>query len=167
MKRMTNHPGYALAALALTTVLYACDDRQPSASPPAQASETPYQLVADIHQTMTWILEPAADVIWDSAGTIITAEGERDLSPTSDDGWIAVLHAATTLTEAGNLLMMPGRSAGDDWLEYSAGLVEAGKLAMQAAQARDAEALFDAGGRIYQVCRACHNQYWIKSDGRD
>lgn len=110
---------------------------------------------------MTWILDPAADVIWDSAGTIITAEGSEELAPTTDEGWEAVLHAAGVVTEGGNLLMMPGRSAGDDWLEYSAGLVAAGRLAIDAAEARDPDALFEAGGRIYQVCRACHNQYWV------
>ena len=128
---------------------------------PAQA---PYQTVTDIHQTMEWILDPAADVIWDSAGTIIDAEGHHDLAPTTDEGWNAVMHAAAVLTEGGNLLMMPGRAAGDDWIEYSGGLIEAGKLAMEAAENRDADALFDAGGRIYQVCRACHNQYWVKTD---
>mgnify|MGYP000014678877 CR=1 FL=1 len=26
------------------------------------------------------------------------------------------------------------------------------------------EALFDAGGRIFQVCKACHTQYWVEVD---
>jgi hypothetical protein len=116
---------------------------------------------------MAWILDPAADLIWDSAGTIITAEGEQDLSPTTDEGWNKVLHAAATLTEAGNLLMMPGRSAGDDWVEYSKGLTRAGMEAMAAAQAQDADALFHAGGNIYQVCKACHNQYWVKGKSEE
>jgi len=60
--------------------------------------------------------------------------------------------------------MMPGRAAGDDWIEYSRGLIDAGELAMKAALAQDADALFDAGGRIYQVCLACHNQYLIDED---
>jgi hypothetical protein len=27
--------------------------------------------------------------------------------------------------------------------------------------------LFEAGGRLYQVCRACHDQYWIEDEGGD
>ena len=71
-----------------------------------------------------------------------------------------MIYAAATLAESGNLLMLPGRAIGDDWVEYAQGLVSASELALAAARAQDADALFDAGGRIYQVCRACHNQYW-------
>ena len=129
--------------------------------PPA---ETPYQAVTDIRQTMLLILDPATDVIWDSAGTIITAEGEQELAPTTDEGWLVVEQAAAVVAETGNLLMMPGRAAGDDWVGYSADLVEAGKLALQAARDQDSDALFDAGGRMYQVCLGCHNQYWVEVD---
>jgi hypothetical protein len=67
--------------------------------------------------------------------------------------------AAAVLTESGNLLMMPGRSAGPDWDKHSRALISAGKHATAAAQHQDAGALFDAGGRIYEVCLACHTQY--------
>lgn len=157
------HTGLCPLAIALLSLLFlhGCSE----AEPPAIAPEEPtYKPVATLGQTMAWILEPAADVIWDSAGFVITAQGEQDLTPTTEEGWNAVLHAAAYLTEAGNLLMLPGRSAGADWNEYSRGLISAGERAIEAAQARDSEALFDAGGRIYQVCRACHNQYWVKAD---
>ncbi len=142
------------ALALLLTALTAC-----SAEPPPEQPR--YEIVANMHQTMEWILEPAVDVLWDSAGFIIDAEGETDLAPTNDAEWNRVMAAAVTLTEAANLLMLPGRAAPEyDWIEYSRGLVDAGKLAIAAAEAQDADALFDAGGRIYQVCRACHNQYW-------
>ena len=35
------------------------------------------------------------------------------------------------------------------------------------ARAQDSDALFDAGGRIYQVCLACHNHYWVQVDDSD
>jgi hypothetical protein len=124
----------------------------------------PYQVVASMQQAMAWIVYPAADVIWDSAGTVITAQGSEELAPTTDEGWAAVVRAAGTLAESGNLLMIPGRAAGDDWLEYSRQLVDTGKLALQAAEAQDSDALFDAGGRIYQVCKSCHEQYWVEVD---
>lgn len=128
----------------------------------AQAQETGpnYELTTDIRQTMLWILEPAAERIWDSAGFVIDASGETDLAPTSEAAWDAVVHGAATLGESGNLLMLPGRSRGADWNAYSAQLIDTSREALDAARARDADALFDAGGRIYLVCRGCHEQYW-------
>ncbi|MCX2981616.1 hypothetical protein EYC98_12155 [Halieaceae bacterium IMCC14734] len=140
-------------------LLSACG--QPAVPPPVAK----FQPVTDIHETMLWILDPAADKIWDSAGTIITAEGRTELAPTTDEGWQEVVQAAAVLAEAGNLLMLPGRSAGADWNEYSEGLIGAGQLAIAAAQQQDSDALFDAGGRIYLVCKACHDQYWIEGKG--
>jgi len=119
----------------------------------------PYEPITDVRQTMEWILNPAADVIWDSAGTIITAEGRTELAPTTDEGWENVRNHAAIVAETGNLLMMPGRAAGADWIAYAQGLHATGKRAIEAAEARDAEALFEAGGQIYQACLACHQQY--------
>jgi mono/diheme cytochrome c family protein len=110
---------------------------------------------------MQWILEPAAEGIWDSAGTIITADGRTELAPTTDAGWDDVRKHATILAEAANLLLLPGRAAGPDWIAYAQALRTTGRQALAAAQARDADALFDAGGQIYQACVACHTQYWV------
>ena len=140
--------------------LLVCIGLASCSEPPVPDQDSPFRLTTDIGQSMVWILEPAADVIWDSAGFIIDADGETDLSPVTEEQWNAVIYAAATLSESGNLLMLPGRAAGADWIEYSQGLVTASNLALEAARAKDADALFDAGGRIYQVCRACHNQYW-------
>jgi len=144
----------------LSGLLLACAEKQ--ATEPAT-----FQPVTDVHHTMELILDPAADVIWSSAGTIITADGRQELAPTTDEGWHVVEQNAAVIAESGNLLMMPSRSGGPDWDEYSRGLIDAGKLAMDAAVAQDADALFDAGGRIYQVCLACHNQYWVQIDETD
>ncbi len=144
--------------LIMTTLLLAgCGQQQ---APPA----IPFELATDMHHTMELILDPAADKIWDSAGFIITEAGEQDLSPTTDEGWHEVESAAAVLAETGNLLLLPGRSEGADWDAYAVGLREAGKLAMQAALDQDAEALFAAGGNIYQVCKACHSQYLIEEE---
>ncbi|MEH6568855.1 MAG: hypothetical protein V7709_07270 [Halioglobus sp.] len=129
----------------------------------AQEPAPPFKAFTDVIQTMEWILEPAAEVIWGSAGTIITAQGSQELAPTSDEGWQEVVQAAALVAETGNLLMIPGRNAGPDWQGYAQDLVDAGATALSAAQARDSDALFDAGGQIYQVCLACHTQYMAGS----
>lgn len=144
-------------ALLLVFVLAGC-------SAPEQ-TVTPYQSTATIHDFMYWALEPAADVIWDSAGVIVTEEGETDLRPTTQEGWDHVRNSATLVAEAGNLLMMPGYRADElDWIEYSQGLIRTGLQAREAALAKDADALFDAGGAIYNVCRACHNKYAMSGE---
>jgi len=120
------------------------------------------QATASVGDFMVWMLEPAADVLWDNAGFIITADGEQDLQPTTQAGWDKVRDAATVVAEAGNLLMMPGYAADSgDWTEYASGLVMAGNRAREAAQAKDADALFQAGANLYSVCLACHNRYII------
>lgn len=150
------------ATLALVAVLGlgAC-----GAPEHADEAAVPFQPVLDDHQFMNWILDPAADVIWGSAGYVITVEGEQDLQPTDDAGWAEVRNAAATITESGNLLMLPGRSQGDDWNEFSAGIVTIGQRAMAAAEAQDAEALFEVGGQLYNVCVACHQIYMLEEDG--
>ena len=114
----------------------------------------------NVYQMMSHYLEPAADKIWDSAGFVITVDGEVDLQPTTAEGWFAVEHAATVVAEGGNLLMLEGYAAdGADWVEYSQGLSRAALKARAAAEQQDADALFAAGGEIYSVCKACHNRY--------
>jgi hypothetical protein len=59
---------------------------------------------------------------------------------------------------------MPGRAGGADWIAYARGLHATGRQAMAAAEARDADALFEAGGQLYQACVACHTRYWVPGD---
>jgi hypothetical protein len=128
-----------------------------------EAVEMAYEPSVSVQNFMLWMLEPASDILWDSAGFIVTEEGEQDLQPTTQQGWDAVRNAATVVAESGNILMMPGYRADDaDWVEYAAGLTRAALQARQAAIAKDADALFNAGGALYNVCRACHSKYIIE-----
>jgi hypothetical protein len=155
-------PDYFRAMVSGVLLTASCIHAPHASAQQEPGSSPPFQLVANVQQTMAWIVYPAADVIWDSAGTVITAQGSRELAPTTDKGWSKVVRAAGTLAESGNLLMLPGRAAGDDWVKYSRQLVDAGTLALQAAQSQDSDALFAAGGRIYQACKSCHEQYWVE-----
>ena len=121
---------------------------------------TNFKAATTLQQTMEWVLDPAADHVWDSAGSILTAEGTEELAPTTEEGWNKVRNSAAIVAQTGNLLMMPDHAMGqNDWIELSRGLVDAGVLAIKAAEDQDADALFSAGGQIYNVCRACHQQY--------
>ena len=132
----------------------------------APEAAPPFKTVLDIKQTMALVIEPASDVVWDSAGQIVSEDGVEDLAPTTEEGWKRVEHSAAVLMEAGNLLMLDERSQGrQDWNAISTGLIDAGERALSAAQAKDADALFESGAAIYGVCTSCHQLYW-KDGGR-
>jgi len=150
--------------------LGACSPQAPgSASEANPAAEGADQVAhLDMHDLMNLVLDPATDVIWGAAGTVITQEGRRDLAPTTEEGWQQVVVAAAVVVESGNLLMVPGRAIAEDgWREYSHALSATGKEALLAAQAQDADAIFDIGGRLYNICVACHVAYASDEEASD
>ena len=129
--------------------------------------------VGDMHETMTWVIDPAADVIWGSAGFVLTEDGEQDLAPATEEAWAKVRHSAAVVAESGNLLLMPHLlPSGDEplpadaWIEFSHAMTRFGQEAMAAVDAKDADALFEVGGKLYNVCRACHQVYARPEDAR-
>lgn len=123
-------------------------------------SDPGYAAVTDTKQLMNWIIDPNADVIWGASGWVVTEAGEQDLSPTTQEGWDAIRNAAATIAESGNLLLMPGHAmTGEDWQEISTGLTATAVLLIDAAERQDAQAVFDLGGTLYNVCVSCHQLY--------
>ena len=152
-----------LRSLLCLLIISGCDSQNATDTTSDSKPALTFKPATTLQQTMEWVLDPAADLIWASAGAIITEEGTEDLAPTTDEAWDHVRNNAAIVAETGNLLMMPSHALGEhDWMELSRGLVDAGLLALSAAEAKDADALFTAGGQIYNVCRACHQQYMIK-----
>ena len=124
--------------------------------------ELPVQPVGDLHDMMTWVLDPAADVIWGSTGWIITEEGAEDLTPTTEEGWDQVRHSAWVVAESGNLLLMPHllpETDAEAWVEFARGMTRVAQQALAAVDAQDSDALFETGGNLYNVCLACHQVY--------
>lgn len=120
------------------------------------------QAPADMHEMMTWVLDPAADAIWGAAGFVITAEGETSLAPTTDEGWAQVRHGAAVIVAGGDLLLLPAylpAENADAWMEFARGMKRIGGQAAAAVEAKDADALFTIGGHLYNVCLACHQVY--------
>jgi hypothetical protein len=149
MKPMTNRLTLALVA----ALSWGC-----SSQPPETAAD--FKPATTMMQLMEWVLDPSADVVWASVGTIISASGTEEIVPQTDEEWANVRNHAAIIAEGGNLLMMETHArAGQDWIDFSHGLTDAALLAVKAAEAKDKEALFDAGGRIYSVCAACHQQF--------
>jgi hypothetical protein len=113
-----------------------------------------------LKQVMEWVIDPNADVVWDSVKSISNAKGTTEIYPRTDAQWEAVRNSAATLVEAGNLLMIEGRAKeGNQWMEYSKRLSRTAEIALKATQDKNKDALFDAGGKIYNACKACHDKY--------
>lgn len=131
-----------------------CGGGAPAAPP------VPFQPVADTKTLMNTVIDPSADVIWNSVASIITIAGIEERRPRTDEEWAAVRNAAMMVAESGNLLMMAprARDAGE-WMRGAQALIETGQAAVQAAEKKDADQVFTIGGEIYGACTNCHVKY--------
>jgi hypothetical protein len=123
----------------------------------------PFQSTANMKELMLNVLDPAADGVWESVGTVITADGTFEKAPSTDDEWAVVRMHALQLAESGNLLMLPSRSNGSpEWIAEANALIEASQRAVKSIDARNKDALFTVGGDIYDVCTNCHRQFALQ-----
>jgi len=132
----------------------------PACGSPAPPPPPPFQTTVNMKDLMLNVLDPAADGIWESVGTIMTMEGTFEKFPGTDDEWAGVRGSAIQLAESGNLLMLPARSNGSaEWITDARALIEASGRAIKAIDAKDKDALFTIGGDIYDVCTSCHSKF--------
>lgn len=180
----------AIFAGALFTVS-ACQKSAPPPQDPKPAETAPtYQPTATIKDIMMSIVDPNADVVWLSVTTVQSSKGTVDTAPKNDEEWKNVRKGAVALSEAANLLMMPGRhvaapgeksetpgvelepSEMEDlinkdraaWVMRATKLHEAGLEAIKAIDAHDSQKVFEVGEQIEQACENCHRQYWYPNE---
>ena len=139
-----------VGALLLVGCLVGCGDAP---------DEPSFAAVADSRQLMLSVLEPAAEVYWDAVGVIVDLEGVHEIEPRTEEEWEAVENAAFVLAESGNLLLLEERVQGEHWALMSRAMIDIGRRAVEAAQARDPDAVFEVGGDVYLVCTGCHAVY--------
>jgi hypothetical protein len=165
-------PGAPVAAVAAGTILLrmglllgALGSAACKAPPPAPP---PFKPIATTAELMHAVVDPSADVLWASVGSVSTLEGVEDFFPRTEDEWIRIENAATVLMESGNLLMIGERAQDQtEWMTRSQDLVDAGKLALTAAQSRNPDEIFKVGGEVYAACDACHQLYWVEGADPD
>ena len=177
----------ALAALCITA---ACSTSEPAPAP-ATASDAPqYEAAATVKDLMQSIVDPSADLVWNAVTTVQTAKGTIDTVPKTPEEWLKVRPGAVGLSEAANLLMMPGRHVAlaheksntpgvelepaemevlinkdrAAFIQRAKALHEAGMAAVAAADAKDAQKLFEVGEQIEQACENCHSHYWYPNE---
>jgi hypothetical protein len=154
----------------------------------AAASDAVLTRVGTVKEIMEGIVDPNADVLWESVATNISAAGVQEKAPQTDEEWAAVQHSALMLAEAANLLKMRGREiarpgdankSGPDapeltppqiqdkvnrdwslWITHANRLQETAVVAWRIANARDVNGIVDVGDTLDKACESCHLEYW-------
>ena len=176
-----------LLLTSLIALAAACA-RQQQAPAPALGAPTP---VGTIRQVMEGIVAPSADVLFNAVAVTVSATGTNEKRPETDEDWDQVRHAAFTLMEATNLLLVPGRrvalpeeentSKGPTELPpikiqekiaqspdlFTNHVMELRKVAQQAYKAtseKSVQGLSDVGEPIDRVCENCHLDFWYPDE---
>jgi hypothetical protein len=123
----------------------------------------PFKPIADTKLLMQAVIDPAADHVWESAGTIIDASGRTELGPKSAEEWDALRNSAVILAESGNLMMMAPRARDEEWMRLAQAMIDTGEKAIRAAESKSTDQIFEVGGEIYAVCTNCHSKYLVDS----
>jgi cytochrome c556 len=106
--------------------------------------------VKHVMQTMTI---PASDAIFSAA-----AETPKDAQT-----WQAVRKSAMMLAESGTLLMTGGRAKDNSaWIDMARAMVTQAQATLKAIDAKDGDALAQAGDDVYVTCETCHERYMDK-----
>ena len=125
----------------------------------------PIKAIATREEIMHHLVIPNAQIVWGAVGTISTIGSVVEKQPKTDDEWFNVESAATTLMEAGNLLMMDGRAMDSGkWIDYSRALRDSADTVRQAAKKHDVAGVFDRGGDMFESCQGCHFAYRFEKD---
>jgi len=157
-----------------------------SSSFAAEPDKTGFLPDITIIEIMESMVMPSAQVIWDSVGVDVTAQGEIDKKPETEEQWAALRAAAVTLAEATNSLVVPGRHAAPAgtksenpeaelepaqieallaqdrpaWVAHAAVLHATAMQAIGAIDSRNIDAISEVGGAIDEACESCHLQFW-------
>ena len=116
--------------------------------------------VASIRQICAGIMGPNATVVYSAVGYIVTADGVEETVPQNDEEWAAVANSAAALVESGNLFLMGDRAVDDgEWVTITRALIDAGTIAIEAAEAQDTEGILNIGADINVTCDNCHEIY--------
>lgn len=170
--------GFSLVATA------SCSRPQPSTAEALRPTAT-------IKDIMDSIVDPSADVIWQSVETVVSAAGVEEHQPRTDEEWAEVRRNAVKLVEAPNLLIMDGRKVArmgeksenpgielqpeeiealinkdrPTFLSLARALQDAAIPALNAIDAKNPDGLIDAGEKIDTACENCHLKYWYPGGG--
>jgi len=170
------------ALIVLMIALAGCAPKTASEVKTGKPVEPTVQAIMDTQ------VDPSADTIWASVGTVETKAGAVQRQPSSDQAWFDLRKHAARLIEGARLLQAPRTVGGDGhgaladastpgirtaaqiqadiradparFAQAAARLERAGVHAQAAIDGKDQEALIVAGADIDAACEACHAAYW-------
>lgn len=176
------------AACLLSVAVTSCGAEAP---PPAEAPESApaFRTTASIEEVMRYMIDPAADAVWDAVVTEVTADGVVETVPETEEDWELLRRHAVTLIESTNLLLMEERPVAAEgsrselpgvdlepeeieallaqdraaWTQFVGTLHETGVAVRDAVDDHDVDALLVAGDRLDLACETCHVRYWYPS----
>jgi hypothetical protein len=141
---------------------------------------------------MDSMVDPSGEFVFESIQEIADEHGITEKAPKTDAEWDDVRHHLFVLLEAPNLLTMEGRKVArpedhsrnpqvenepaeiqkvldadrPSFIRRARRLQDAAALAIQAVDAKNKDALFDAIDGIDKACEGCHLHYWYPNDKR-
>jgi len=155
-------------------------------SGPAAGAAPAFRTDFSVREVMASMISPGATALWDAVAVTVGASGEQDEIPKSDEEWAEVRRDGIMMTEATNLLLIPGRHVAppgatsanpgaelepaeierlvndhwQEWVLFANALHDIGLKALETVDARDPEALTLVGGDIDAACESCHQRFW-------
>jgi hypothetical protein len=170
MKYFRDRGAAAVVVLAAACGLAGCAAPAPEPAPPAAP---PFRPVASIREVMNSVIDPSVDEVWNSVGSVVDDRGLTDRAPNKNEDWTAVRRHALIVSEAANLLLMHNRveltpeeiralidKNPEGWNFYVQQFQDSLKPALAAIDAKNSEALFEAGEKIDETCENCHQTFW-------
>lgn len=151
-----------------------------------------YRTEATVREVMDSMLEPNADFLWDAVSTRSTKDGVIEKAPRTDEDWKELREHAISLREATNVIQIPNRNvakagekAGDPrieltpeliqtmiesdrttWANHAHELYDAVGIYLKGIDAKNVDAITDAGGDIDKACEDCHRRYWYPNENK-
>jgi len=148
-----------------------------------------------VKELMKYMIDPAADNLFNAVGSTITKDGIVDVEPRTEEDWDKIRIGAVSLAEGVYLLKIrrpftpPGdenNSAGPDAVELSPAAITAkverdpvewnariealrnvALEALDVVKRKDVGELWDLGENLDNACEACHRSYWYPGEGAE
>jgi cytochrome c556 len=146
--------GIIVLTMVLIVAAGACRPKQPegpaSAAPKGIAD---FKSVPELKEVMGAMVEEFAESIWSVA--------DEEKVPKDDEGWADLEHATIGLIETFKYLQISNLAKDKgDWQQHSSKLIEAAQAVRSSVQKKDVNAVLDTGYKLYDVCTACHKEYY-------
>ena len=169
--------------IATAAVSVACAQGSPKTEAAPVPAHTP-QPYANLAQMMRGIPFTFANIVFDAQSQdpgaardpAAVGGGATATFKNVYGGWQEVENSALALSEAANLITIPGRFCENGkpvpvdeatFRKAAEGLAEAGKAAYKAAQSKSIDAMVDVSETVATSCAACHEPYRDFDDPKD